>query len=281
MVLEKYAPVVTNALVTIGIVIVSIAVIAFCWYYFFVVRRRKKWFLDIYEQKSDGKLHLVGKDLLEERRYDNGKRVMYWLKRYRAEATPPPIDATDRLSGKDFVPYLKIRQNFVPIQKEFVKGDYSHDSGAPEKLSLVKGALSAIRALRKKYKNPDEVNQRFVYVPISKVPHVDVKYMQMDFDIDMMRINQIDNCDAFFSSKKNFWDKYKELIIIMLGVVMVIIVAYLSFEYGKAVIAEGTSASHENTAEIEKTNSAIWAVASALGADVPRGGNVSGAGPPT
>jgi hypothetical protein len=269
MVLEKYAPIMTNAFLIIGIVIVCLGLSIWAWWYFMIVKKRKRWFLRIWEQKSDKKLHLVGMDELEERRYDYGRRVMYWLKRYKSEATPPPIDATDRVGGKDFADYLKVRQNFVPLLKE-INGDITYESQSPEKHRIVNSELAALSALKKggKFSKPEQAQQRFVYVPLSKVPHLDVEMIQMDFDVDMMRINQIDNIDAFFTAKKNFWEKYKELLIILLGVVMVIVVAYLSFEYGKAVIAEGTAASNQQTNEIKNTNNAIWAIAKAIGGDV-------------
>ena len=41
-------------------------------YYLFVIRRRKTWNVNIWEQKADGLLHLVGKDILLEKKINKG-----------------------------------------------------------------------------------------------------------------------------------------------------------------------------------------------------------------
>ena len=58
-------------------------------YYLFVVKRRRKWIANLYEQKADGRLHFVGKDIVVERKINKGKQLIYLLRRNRAEVIPP------------------------------------------------------------------------------------------------------------------------------------------------------------------------------------------------
>jgi hypothetical protein len=229
------------ALKVFGIAFIAAIFVIAAGYYFLVIKKRKVWILNIYELKSDGRLHMVNKDVLQEKKFDQGRSTFYWLARARQETTPPPWEAVDRIGNKDYADYLKIRQSYIPILKQAMDTDLDRIGRINTK------ALLAIRGA--KYKEPKSFDQllsekarkvesRFIYVPINKVPHINIGYNQMDYDVDVMRINQIDNIDKMFSSKKGFWEKYGSYIILGTLVVAVIVIGFLSFEYMRDVITQ-------------------------------------------
>jgi hypothetical protein len=107
---------------------------------------------------------------------------------------------------------------------------------------IMNSALKAIKTNPKYQSKPygpsQWVEERFVYMPINKVPHINVGYHQMDYDIDVMRINQIDNIDKMFSGQKSFLEKYGMYMMLGLLIVAIIVIAYLSFEYMRDVITQ-------------------------------------------
>jgi hypothetical protein len=222
-----------------AIVVVGGIIIVAGGYYFFVIKRRKTWKIDIYELKSDGRLHLVSKDTLIERRFDNGRTIVYWLQKAAQETTPPPVEAVDRYGNQDYADYIKIRFSIVPLIKRPL------ETTKKDMIRMTKIMPQATKAIKTdpKYKSslfgkPTAVENRFIYVPINKVPHISMGYNQMDYDIDMMRINQIDNIDKMFATQKQFWEKYGMYVMIGLLIVAVIVIAYLSFEYMRDVIGK-------------------------------------------
>jgi len=247
-----------------GIVIAAI-IIFLMWYYLFVLKKQRVWIVAIKEMKSDGKLHTILFDKLVERKYNYGKKTFFWLKRCAAETTPPPDEIVDRVNRKDYATYIKIRHSYIPLQEK-VDGDVSNDN--PLKQAVVRSSEKAVAALRDKnkyrtgFRNSSSINERFVYVPINYVPHVNVGYHSMDYDIDMMRINAIDNLEQMFSSRKDFWQKWGMLITIGAILALVIVVTYFTYEHAQKVIAE----SFGNTREVV---SALEKVAQAFGSSKP------------
>lgn len=238
-----------------SIVFVAAIIIVAAGYYFFVVKRRKTWKIHIYELKSDGRLHLVNKDTLVERRFDSGRTVVYWLNNARQETTPPPVEAVDRLGQQDYADYIRIRFSIVPLIKKPLPNTRKE---MERMVSISQSATKAIKS-SPKYKTtllgqPTNVESRFIYVPINKVPNISLGYNQMDYDIDMMRINQIDNIDKMFSSRKNFWEKYGMYVMIGILIVGVIVVAYLSFEYMRDVMKQSFDSTNAVVAAIKNIN---------------------------
>ena len=54
--------------------VLGIGLIAGTWYYLFIVKRRRYWLVDVYEQKSDGKLDLIDKDRLWEKKINGNQK---------------------------------------------------------------------------------------------------------------------------------------------------------------------------------------------------------------
>ncbi len=62
--LMKYLPMLKVGAVGLLVIII----LAFGFYYVLVVMKRKSWKVTIHEQKADGRIHIVGNDLIQERR---------------------------------------------------------------------------------------------------------------------------------------------------------------------------------------------------------------------
>ena len=64
----------------IGSLVYGILGLGMCfgiWYWLFVLKQRRTWLVDIWERKSDGRLHLVNRDKLSEKKINKGKQVIY------------------------------------------------------------------------------------------------------------------------------------------------------------------------------------------------------------
>lgn len=240
----------------ISIVVIVGVIFIGAGYYFLILSKRKKWFINVYEQKADGRLHLVDKDVLQEKKMDYGRRVIYWLKKGGQEATPPPWESIETVGRKDFADYIRIRRSLIPIKKQIDGGINLTSDKA--KLFFTRWIDAAIDVMHKKYDyNAEKLKHRFIFVPINKVPHINVGYMQMDYDVDMMRINAIDNIDLMFAERKNFWEKYGNMIAIGVVALLIIVVAYLSFEYMSKVIANTLDTTGSVTTALEKVAAAF------------------------
>jgi hypothetical protein len=228
-----------------AIIFVGGAIVAFLAYYIFIVQRRKKWMLSIYEVTSDGRLHLIGKDTLVEKRLEHGKIIMYWLTKLRQETMPPPADAVDRVGNANFADYLRIRHSVIPIVKKPTADTTAqiaklvgnnHDGIAYKALNAIK--TNPAYQTKPIFGDAHAVESRFIYVPINRVPHVDIAYNQLSYDVDMMRINMIDNLDKQFAGQKSFFEKYGAIMIMGFLIVAIIVVAYLAFDFMNGVIRQ-------------------------------------------
>ncbi|MEM4245416.1 MAG: hypothetical protein QXR60_04405 [Candidatus Nanoarchaeia archaeon] len=230
------------AIKTFSMFFIAFCILAPIAYYLFVVLRRKRWYVRIFEPKSDGRLYLDSFDIIEERKLKMGRKTFYWLLKKRAETTPPPFECVDHVKNKDYADYLKIRLDYVPIQKS-VSPKLSASAGmTPEKERLSQIMSNATAAIKTKYNtklfDSSSVHQRYIYAPINRVPHVNAGYHQLEYDVDMMRINAIDNLDEMFRDKRNFWERYGHLIVIGALIILVIIIGYMSFDYMSNVLKQ-------------------------------------------
>ena len=216
------------------------------WYYFFIYKKRKRWYVDIYGQTSDGRLHLEKRDVLEERRINWGLKTFYFLKDEKAECTPPPAECQENWKGKRYAEYFRINLSLIPLTKKLGSGkhNFSQSSDDIKKYETILKelrALTQVRGIATSYKNCVGVEQNFIYVPIKKLPHVNVAYHQIDYELDMNRINQISNADEMFRIKGQFWEKYGALITVLVLVICVIIVIIMTLNYSLDVIKQALS----------------------------------------
>ena len=226
--------------------IIGVASVGGLWYYLFVVKRRRFWLVDVYEQKSDGKLYLVQKDRLQEKKINYGKQTIYIFKKTKTESIPPPYECVRRLGNKEYCDYVRILGEYVPMEAQEEKLPKFDKPETKSKIfRIIKHKLEQIRKIPTTFKNSDSVENKFVYVPLHKALKYDIDFKPISYDVNMMRINEIDSLDKMFEKKKDFWQKYGSMIIIGGGIVMVIVITYMSFEYMQTVIQQSLGAARE------------------------------------
>lgn len=209
------------------------------WYYLFVYLRRKFWLVDVYETKSDGALHLVEKDRLNQKRINFGKQTIYLFKKSQCEAVPPPDECVRRFGRKEYCDYLRVLGEYIPMALQAKSLPNFHDPSIKKTITtLFSKHLKFIR-----HQTDDEViKQKYIYIPLNKSLKYDIDYKPMPYDVNMMRVNQIDNIDQMFKDKQSFWDKYGQFIIIGAGIVMVIVIAWFGFEFAQNVVQQSLGA---------------------------------------
>ena len=218
--------------------VIGIGACALLWYYLFIIKRRRYWLVDVYEQKSDGQLYLVEKDRLNEKKINYGKQTIYVFKKTKTESIPPPYECVRRLGNKEYCDYVRILGEYVPMSKQENVPDFSKPIVKEKIFKLINRKIAEIRNIPTTLFNTDGIKNKFCYIPLSKALKYDIDFKPISYDVNMMRINEIDSLDKIFEKKKDFWQKYGSMIIIGGGIVMVIVVAYMSFEYMQTVIGQ-------------------------------------------
>ncbi len=221
------------------------------WYYLFVIKKRRFWLVDVYEQKSDGKLYLVEKDRLWERKINNGKQTIYQFRKSKTESIPPPYECVRRLGNKEYCDYVRILGEYVPLEKKEYLPDFHNKETKDTIFKIIKNKLKEIRKIHTTLFNSDSIRNKFYYIPLSKALKYDIDYKPISYDVNMMRINEIDSLDKMFQKKQDFWQKWGTLITIGALGAVVIVVAYLSFEYSQNVIRASLSAAERVATPLE------------------------------
>jgi len=243
--------------------ILGIAAVAGLWYYLFVIKRRRYWLVDVYEQKSDGKLYLVQKDRLWEKKINHGKQTIYMFKKTKTESIPPPYECVRRLGNKEYCDYVRILGEYVPMEnREQNLPNFNNPKVQESIFRIIGKKLRLIRKTPTTWRNSISVLNRFVYIPLYKALKYDIDFKPISYDVNMMRINEIDSLDKMFEKKEDFWKKYGSMIIIGGGIVMVIVITYMSFEYMQNVIAQTLGAA-------DKVAGPLQAIVEKLGGTPP------------
>ncbi len=225
--------------------IVGLGSIALLWYWLFVLKKRRYWFVDVYEQKSDGELYLVEKDRLNERKINFGKQTIYVFRKTKTESIPPPAECVRRLGNKEYCDYVRILGEYVPMERGANVPDF-HNPQIKEKIfKVIQNKINQIRGIQTTLWEADNVKNKFCYIPLHKALKYEIDYKPISYDVNMMRINEIDSLDKMFEKKKDFWQKYGMMIAVGGGIVMVIVIGYMGFEYMQNVIAQGFSSSKQ------------------------------------
>ena len=60
---------------TLLMLIVGLGTVIGLGYYLFVVKRRRVWHVNVWEKKADGRLHLIDKDRILEKKINKGELV--------------------------------------------------------------------------------------------------------------------------------------------------------------------------------------------------------------
>jgi len=235
------ASIVAYVITLVGQIVWGVLGLGVClgvWYYLFIVKNKRYWLVDIYEQKSDGQLALVQKDRLLEKKINHGKQIIYMFRKTKTESIPPPSECVRRLNGKEYCDYVRILGEYIPLVNKSNNLPKLSEEGTKQNIfKIISKKLNQIRNTGKR-----EVLNRFVYIPLHKSLKYDIEFTPISYDVNMMRINEIDSLDKMFEATKDFWQKYGSMIIIGAGIVMVIVVAYMSFEYMQTVIQQSMGA---------------------------------------
>ena len=226
-------------------------------YYLFVIKRRRKWHVNIWEKKADGSLQLIQKDILFEKRINKGKQLIYMFKFQKLEAFPPPWECVYRIKGKEYCDYLRLREDFLPLNRE-IEGVTNMPNSKSGIIKKVRGILKNIRGTSIKDKTKTE--NEFIHIPIHNALTVDVKFKPMDYDVNMMRINALDLREKIYADKQDFLQKYGVFIAFGMIVVLIIVVLYLSYDYNGNVIAMAMGEAQKTAGMLEKVASQIGGV---------------------
>jgi len=215
-------------------------------YFLFIVKRRRVWHVNVWEQKADGTLQMVGKDKLIELKVNKGKQLMYKLKQNRIETLPPPWQCVYRLRGKEYCDYIRVQENFVPLEREL---DGFANLGR-DRESIIANFKKAIQKIRKM--NIKDVDKRYIHIPLSQSLRGDLAFKPMDYDINLMRISALELREKVYADKLNFWEKYGTIVALGVIVVLIIVVLYMSYDYSQNVINLAMSKTQETAGMVQE-----------------------------
>ena len=241
----KALPVIKTAIYAI----VGLALTVGVGYFLLVVKRRRLWHVNIYEKKADGKLHLVGKDKLMERKINKGKQVVYMLKNRKVETFPPPDDASHRFLSKEYADYLRVRDDYLPLKSD-MKLKFLDDKSEDEKQEFYKYYKQKLYKMKQMSK--EEVESNFIYIPVTRAVHAPLNFEVMEYDVNMMRINAIDNRDKIYKDKQDWLSKYGTYLALGSIIVLIIVVLYLSYDYSTNVINAAMGKAQETLRMVEQ-----------------------------
>jgi len=226
--------------------VIGISICGGLFYWLFVYGKRKKWYINIWERKADGKIHLIGRDVLVERNINKGKQRMYVLKKRKVETFPPPHQSVYRLFNKEYVDYIQIREDYVPLERAL---EFTDELDWDNKKEFIENVRNKIRKI--KTKPIKELEDEYIYLPVSNVLGGKFTHKPMDYDVNMLRIQAIDNRDKIYADKEEWLQKYGYLVAIGGIIVLIIVVLYLSYDYSGNVIEMAMGKSQETLRAIE------------------------------
>jgi len=202
-----------------------------------VEKRRRKWKIEVHEQKADGKLHTIGYDKLVEKRLKMGTKTIYWMRKAKVETIPPPAECVDRFKGKEEVDYLRVMRDYIPCTKK-MSVDYNDPAINQKVVSVHDKLVNKIRNIRTTFFNSDAVSSNYIFIPINKTLTSNMTFVPIDYDMNMMAMNEIHNADEFYQGKYEFWKKYGAIIVFGLTIVFLIVLIVLTYEYMQGAIAQ-------------------------------------------
>jgi len=200
---------------------------------------------------------------LQEKKINYGKQTIYVFKKTKTESIPPPYECVRRLGNKEYCDYVRILGEYVPMEaREQNLPDFSNPKVQKSLFRIIRKKLRLIRKTPTTWKDSRDLINRFVYIPLHKALKYEIEFKPISYDVNMMRINEIDSLDKMFEKKKDFWQKYGSMIIIGGGIVMVIVITYMSFEYMQNVIGQTLGAA-------DKVAGPLQAIVEKLGGNPP------------
>lgn len=236
-----------------AMLIMGLASVAGLGYYLFVVKRRKRWKVTVWERKVNGRVYKVGFDWLVAKKFNKGKQVMYMLKKARSECIPPPEDCVDFVRGIEETNYLRVLDEYRPMTRNIELPEnfleYSVDKITGQRKSKlvirIQEALETIKRL-----SSSETESKYVFIPLDKSLAGNIKFEPMDYDVNMMRINALDNREKIYKDSADWISKYGQLIAIGGIIVLIIVVLYFSFDFVRDVIGQSLAAADKVSAPL-------------------------------
>lgn len=231
----KIIPLIRTVIIAIIVLGISGAIV----YYWLVVSKRRSWFVNIWEQKADGHIHLIGRDRLIARKFNAGKQTAYILDKRKAETIPPPKETVYRLGNKEYADYIRIMDDYIPLEKtvEIPNNDFVEDENRGIKrrgmVTRLKDTIATFKRL-----TTNEIENKYMYAPMVRDLVVKFDFKPIEYDVNMMRINEIDNIDKFYRDRGDWWQKYGIYVISAILALAVVGVIYMSFDYSKVVIQQ-------------------------------------------
>jgi len=246
----------------LGILFIAIIVVI-AGIFFILELKKRKWKVEINEQKADGRLHVVGYDTLVEKKLKMGTKTVYWLKKNKCEVIPPPSGTTSRFKNKEEVAYLRVERDYVPIEKS-ISTDYN-DPLVKKKITQINDKLlNKIRSIKTTFFSSDAVRSRFLYIPIERTLSTKMTFRPIDYDMNMMAMNQITNADEFYQSKYEFWKKYGAVIVFAITIVFLIIIVTLTYQYLTDMLAS-------TQGKLDSTNTILQGMVDKMSGSKPPG----------
>lgn len=196
-------------------------------YYVLVVKRRRKWYIEIHEQKKDGRVHSIGRDILIEKTKNWGTMTLYYLKNRKKVALPPPDDLVDRIrSNHEEVDYLQIERSLFPTTKT-LQANYADPIVNKKVCDVYDKMIDDIAATKDKNK----IRDKYIYVPINKVLVANIGFKPIPYDVQLTAQRQMKIAEEFFKQKQSFWDKYGQAITLGVTAAIIILVVILAFNF--------------------------------------------------
>jgi len=225
-------------------------------YFLFVVQRRKKWLVDIWEQKADGKIYIVAQDTLIQKKYNKGKQTAYLLKNQKVDIVPPPIECVHRYRKNEFVSYLRVMNDYIPLKNTIVQPDQQQ----VKKLWYRIQRLIKLPLPEKERKLEEQLlDTKYIYAPLNKAIVGTLKFEPMDYDLSVQMTNSMESLDKIYKDQTGWWEKYGGFVAIGVCVVLCIVTLYFSYGYGESVIKASLGAAEKVVDPINKLVNALGA----------------------
>jgi len=199
--------------------------------------KKRRWRVEIHEQKADGRIHSVGYDTLVEKKFKMGTKTIYWMRKAKTETIPPPWETVDRIGKKEEVDYLRVARDLVPLEKNLVKNYYDPEY-KKKVISAHDKIREKIRSIKTTFFDSDAVRDRFIYIPMNKTLVANMKFTPIDYDMNMMAMNEINHGDEFFQAGYEFWKKYGAVIVFGVTIIFLIILIVLTYDYILDVVTQ-------------------------------------------
>ena len=111
----------------------------------------------------------------------------------------------------------------------------------------LKNAIKGIKNM-----TPHETESRYVFAPLNKMLVGELQYKPIEYDVNMMRINALDNREKIYRDAQDWISKYGQIIALASVVVLIIVVLYLSYDYSGTVLEQSFGAAQSVSGPLQQ-----------------------------